>query len=172
MLGSSPQRRSAPLLMALTTPCRDYRSRFVREVDTAVPAANPSTAQIAASRRVPDVMHRGVVTCDSEVSARKVAMMMTAHRIHAVVVTMDASLPRLVTDREVASALYSNTLDTARADDIASAAPLVGLSDSVADALARMHEHASTHAVVVDRLYRPLGVVSVLDVVEAQEEAR
>lgn len=129
--------------------------------------ANKSgTAQTAASRLVLDVMHRGVVTCGAELPARKVAMMMTAHRIHAVVVTAAAGLPRLVTDREVAWALYSGTLDAVTADDIATPAALVSLSDSVEDALARMHERASTHAVAVDRSFRPLGVVSVLDLVE------
>lgn len=93
--------------------------------------------------------------------------MMTAHRIHAIVVTAVADLPRLVTDAEIASALYSDTLELARAGDIASRAPLIRLSDTVDEALARMHEDASTHAVAVDRSFRPVGVVSVLDLVEA-----
>jgi CBS domain-containing protein len=133
-----------------------------------VRAQKPGTAQTAAPRRVLDVMHRGVVTCSPGLPARKVALMMTAHRIHAVVVTA-AGLPRLVTEREIASALYSDTLDAASADEIAVSAPLVGLSDSVDDALARMHEHASTHAVAVDRSFRPLGIISVLDLLEARE---
>jgi signal-transduction protein with cAMP-binding, CBS, and nucleotidyltransferase domain len=119
-----------------------------------------------------EVMHRGVVSCGPNVPARKVASMMTAHRIHAVVVTAAADLPRLVTDREIAGALYSELLDTARAADIATSAPLVAVSESVDDALARMHERASTHAVAVDRAFRPVGVLSVLDLVEAQNEAR
>jgi CBS domain-containing protein len=45
----------------------------------------------------------------------------------------------------------------------------VGLDDSLAYALARMHESASTHAVAVDRAYKPLGVISVIDLVEALE---
>lgn len=131
-------------------------------------AEQPGTVQTAPPRRVLDVMHRGVVACGPELPARKVALMMTAHRIHAVVVAGPAGLPRLVTDREVASALYSDTLDAASADEIAVPAPLVGLSDSIDDALARMHECASTHAVAVDRSFRPLGVVSVLDLLEAR----
>src|SRR5512133_1221919 len=154
--------------MASVAPVAIMRTTSFEEVDAAVRVDKPGAAQTAASRRVLDVMHRGVVTCGPEVPARKVAMMMTAHRIHAVVVTAAAGLPRLVTDREVACALYSDSLDTASADEIATSAPLVGLSDSVDDALARMHEHASTHAVAVDRSFRPLGVVSVLDLVEAQ----
>ena len=117
--------------------------------------------------RVRDVMHRGVVTCAPDTPAAKVARMMAAHRIHAVVVVAAAELPRLVTDAHIASALYVERLESLCAKDIAGCAPLVWLSDSVEDALARMHEAASTHAVAVDRMYRPLGVVSVLDLVDA-----
>jgi CBS domain-containing protein len=118
------------------------------------------------SASVGDVMHRGVVSCSRETPATKVALMMTAHRIHAVVVTGSDDLPRLVTDAEIASALYSDALELACAGDIATCAPLLRLSDTVDDALARMHEGASTHAVAVDRAFRPVGVVSVLDLVE------
>lgn len=120
--------------------------------------------------RVGDVMHRGVVVCAPDTPATKVARMMTAHRIHVVVVVAAADLPRLVTDTAVASALFTGALESLSAQDIASWAPLVRLSDTVDEALARMHEAASTHAVAVDRLYRPLGVVSVLDLVEATGE--
>jgi predicted transcriptional regulator len=119
---------------------------------------------------VGDVMHRGVVSCRHDTPARKVAMMMTAHRIHAVVVTGHAGLPELVTDAQIAAALYSGTLETALADDISTTAPLLRLSDSLDEALARMHEQASTHAVAVDRAFRPVGVVSVLDLVEARQQ--
>jgi CBS domain-containing protein len=42
------------------------------------------------------------------------------------------------------------------------------LSDSVNEALARIHERGSTHAITVDRAFRPVGVVSVLDLIEAR----
>jgi CBS domain-containing protein len=114
-------------------------------------------------------MHRGVVGCGRDTPAAKVALMMTAHRIHAVVVTGSADLPRLVTDAEIASALYAGTLELACAGDISICAPLLRLSDTVDEAVARMHEESSTHAVAVDRAFRPLGVVSVLDLVEARQ---
>jgi CBS domain-containing protein len=129
------------------------------------PDVYPSQRNIS----VGNVMHRGVVSCDRDTPARKVASMMTAHQIHAVVVTSSADLPRLVTDTQIASALYADTLESARAGDIATDAPLVRLSDSLDEAVARMHEGASTHAVAVDRSFRPVGVVSVLDLVEAQQ---
>jgi len=117
--------------------------------------------------RVGDVMHRGVVSCSPDTPVAKVAMMMTAHRIHAVVVMGSADLPRLVTDAQIAAALYSDQLEDARAEDIAISAPLLRLSDGLDEALARMHEQGATHAVAVDRRFRPLGIVSVLDLVEA-----
>lgn len=130
------------------------------------PFGNLAAAEIAEASRVADAMHRGVVTCRPETTAVKAAMMMTAHRVHSVVVTGDAMLPRLVTEAEVAAALYAGTLETATADDIARCAPLVMLGDSIAYALARMHESAATHAVAVDRSYRPVGMLSVIDVLE------
>lgn len=133
------------------------------------PAKQAEVGNIAAARRVADVMHRGVISCSPDTPALKAAMIMAAHRVHAVVVTAPATLPRLVTDTEVASALYSETLWMIRVDEIATSAPLVGLDDSLAYALARMHESASTHAVAVDRAYKPLGVISVIDLVEALE---
>jgi CBS domain-containing protein len=117
--------------------------------------------------RVGDVMHRGVITCTPQTPATKVAAMMAAHRIHAVVVIAAPELPRLVTAADIAAALYADALETSRAGDLAGWAPLVRLSDTIDEALARMHEASSSHAVAVDRLNRPLGVLSVLDLVEA-----
>lgn len=93
--------------------------------------------------------------------------MMAAHRIHSVVVTMTGDPPRLVTDCEVGAAFYAGAIDSRTADELARAAPLLRPSDSVAFALERMHECCSTHAVVVGRSLASLGVVSVLDIVEA-----
>src|SRR5690348_16091068 len=64
------------------------------------------------SRTVGDVMHRGIVHCDRDTSAAKVATMMTAHRIHAVVVTGESDLPRLVTVAQIADLLYTDTLES------------------------------------------------------------
>jgi CBS domain-containing protein len=112
-------------------------------------------------------MHRGVVSCRGDTPAAKVALMMTAHRIHAVVVADADDLPHLVTDAEIAAALYSGTIGVATAADIAICAPLLRLGDPLDEALARMHEEGSTHAVAVDSHFRPVGMVSVLDLVEA-----
>jgi CBS domain-containing protein len=112
-------------------------------------------------------MHRGVVVCKADVTASAAAQMMAAHRIHSVVVMSPAGVPRVVTDAEIAAALYAGTLETISADEIARPAALVRLPDTLAYALERMHECTATHAVVVDRSFRPVGIVSVLDLAEA-----
>jgi CBS domain-containing protein len=112
------------------------------------------------------VMHRGVVSCDATASGLAVARIMAAHRIHSVVVTTAGDGPRVMTDAEVGAAVHAGVLDSRTADELAKASPLLRPSDSIAFALDRMHELGSTHAVVVGRSLRPLGVISVLDIVE------
>ena len=139
----------------------------VQTEEVAAVVERPNQAvKVVAGSRVVDVMHRGVVTCRAETAAVKVAMMMIAHRVHVIVVVSLDALPRLVADTHIAASLYAGELESVTADEIASPAPLVALGDSVDYALARMHERQATHAVAVDRSYRPVGVVSVLDVLE------
>ena len=116
---------------------------------------------------VGDVMHRGVVSCDPRASGLAVARTMAAHRVHSVVVKEPGALPDVVTDVEVGAAVYGGVLEESTAAELARPAPLLRASDSLAFALERMHERRSTHAVVIDRSVQPLGVVSILDVVEA-----
>lgn len=119
--------------------------------------------------RVSDVMHRGAITCGSDVSGTAVARIMAAHRIHAVVVTGFDLCPALVTDGEIAEALYAGNLEGSSASELARPSPLVRPSDTLEYVLERLHERRTTHAVVADRLLRPLGVVSILDLIEATE---
>lgn len=121
-------------------------------------------------KHVSDIMHRGVVVCESDLPASTAARMMAAHRIHSVVVMSPAGVPRVVTDVEIAAGLYAGTLETTTAEEIARPAALVRVPDTLAFALERMHECEATHAVVVERSFRPVGVISVLDLVEATLE--
>lgn len=117
--------------------------------------------------QVGEVMHRGVVSCRADSLAITAARAMAAHRIHCVVVQgEDGTAPRLVTDLDLADAMYDDDLETLTCEDLARPAPLLRLEDSLAFALARMHEHGKSHAVVVGPLLRLLGVVSTLDLVE------
>jgi CBS domain-containing protein len=115
---------------------------------------------------VVEAMHRGVITCRPESSALAVARTMAAHRIHCVVVNAAPELPRVVTVLEIAGALYDERLESCTAADLSKPSPVLRPDDTVAFALERMHEDAAGHAVVVDPLFRLLGVVSVLDIVE------
>jgi len=115
---------------------------------------------------VSEVMHRGVVTCSGESSALTAARVLAAHRIHCVVVRNGDGTPRLVTDFDVAAAIYDDQLAELSAEELSRPAPLVRPEDTLAFALERMHEAHASHAVVVGPSFRLLGVISVLDLVE------
>jgi CBS domain-containing protein len=111
-------------------------------------------------------MHRGVISCPGESSALTAARTMAAHRIHCVVVVGAARTPRLITDMDIAAAIYGEHLDALRAEDVSRPAPLLRPEDTLAFALERMHELETSHSVVVGRSLELLGVVAVLDLVE------
>jgi len=115
---------------------------------------------------VADAMHRGVITCAADSSALSVARRMAAHRIHCIVVKLGYGSPRLVTDAELAGAIYDGRLETATAEELSRSVPVLRRDDTLGFALERMHEDRTTHAVVVGSASRLLGVVSVLDLVE------
>jgi CBS domain-containing protein len=115
---------------------------------------------------VVDVMHRGVVTCPPDSSALVAATIMAAHRIHSVAVIGADEVPRLITDLDIAAAIYDDQLETLSADDLSRSAPLLRPEDTLAFALERMHECGTNHAVVVGPSLKLLGVIAVLDVVE------
>ena len=93
-------------------------------------------------------MHRGVISCSAESSALAAARVMAAHRIHCVVVLGADSFPRLITDLDIAGAIYDDQLETLTADDLSTSSPLLRPEDTLAFALERMHEHGASHAVV------------------------
>jgi predicted transcriptional regulator len=126
---------------------------------------------ISPSTRVDAVMHRGLIACASDSSLLAVARIMAAHRIHSVVVA--GSPLRIITDAEIGAALCQGGLATKRAEEIAKTAAVVARSDPLARATEVMREHMSTHAIVVDsrRSLNAVGVLSVLDIVEALIES-
>ena len=135
-------------------------------------AAVAQTRSSTSLTRVDAVMHRGVITCSPDWSGLVVARIMAAHRIHSIVVISPGAPPKIVTDAEIARALYDGTLATSSANEIAKSAGILLRDDTLSHATCCMHEHEATHAVVVDsrRLQRPVGVLSVLDIVEVVAE--
>jgi predicted transcriptional regulator len=135
-------------------------------------AAVAQTRYSASLTRVDAVMHRGVITCSPDWSGLVVARIMAAHRIHSIVVISPGAPPKIVTDAEIAHALYDGTLATRSANEIAKSAGILLRDDTLSHATRCMHEQEATHAVVVDsrRLQRPVGVLSVLDIIEVVAE--
>ena len=136
---------------------------------TDVASVADTGSPIFATTRVGAVMHRGVITCSPNCSGLTVARILAAHRIHSVVVISPGARPKIVTDAEIASALFGGTLATSSATEIAKPAAILVRDDTLSHATRCMHEHETTHAVVVDgpELQRAVGVLSVLDIVEA-----
>jgi CBS domain-containing protein len=135
-------------------------------------AAVAHTRSSTSLTRVDAVMHRGVITCSPDWSGLVVARIMAAHRIHSIVVISPGAPPKIVTDAEIARALYDGTLAASSANEIAKSAGILLRDDTLSHATRCMHEHEATHAVVVDsrRSQRPVGVLSVLDIIEVVAE--
>jgi predicted transcriptional regulator len=132
-------------------------------------AAGSIGSSVSAPARVSAVMHRGVIACGPDCSGLAVARIMAAHRIHSVVVTFPGAPLRVVTDAEIAMALYEGTLATRSATELAKPAAIVARDETLLHAIECMREYQTTHAVVVDerRSQHAVGVLSVLDLAEA-----
>jgi CBS domain-containing protein len=122
----------------------------------------------AGAEKVGDVMHRGAVTCRDDAPAIVAARVMAAHRIHCVLLTNhEGNCVSVVSDADLAAGAERGLLDAATAREIGRPPVFVEREASARDALALMHRHATTHLVVAaPGSSRPLGVVSVLDVVD------
>jgi CBS domain-containing protein len=130
---------------------------------------NPELAQT----RVEDVMHRGLVTCSPDTPLRKVAAILAAHRIHAVVVAdrhaqAEHDVWGVVSDLDVVAHLARAHGD-ATAGAAAAAPPCVVVpSEPLSHAARLMATLGVAHVLVVDPAdRRPVGVVSTLDVANA-----
>jgi CBS domain-containing protein len=121
---------------------------------------------------VGDAMHPGVITCRADTPACAVGRMMAAHRIHSVlVIGDDAACVGIVRDTEIEEAVFAGTIARQVAEDISVEPAFVDPSDCVERAVELMHEHRTTHVVVANlETRRPVGVLSMLDVVDVVTE--
>src|SRR5262245_48373620 len=123
--------------------------------------------------RVADGMHWGLVHCKPDVSLRTVAAVMSAERVHCVVVTenpLDATvLWGVVSDLDLVAAATVRSLDEQGAGGTAMKPAVTALPhETLEEAARRMTEHAVSHLVVIDPVERrPLGVLSTLDLASA-----
>jgi CBS domain-containing protein len=121
--------------------------------------------------RVGAAMHPGVITCPYSASLRAVARMMSAYKVHCVVVfdERDESEPGafwgIVSDLDLVAGMREGAIDERCAGEIA-ATPVVTVAadETLARAAQLMVEHGAAHLVVVDASSGlPAGVLSTLD---------
>jgi len=139
------------------------------------------TAPTQISRlRVADAMHVGVLLCDCETPLAEVAATMASERVHCVVVENGAAGDGppwgIVSDLDLVAAATVRDLSEQSAGGSA-ASPLVLISpqENLERAAQLMTEHAAAHLVVVGAGFRPVGVLSTLDIARAltvEEEGR
>jgi CBS domain-containing protein len=112
-------------------------------------------------------MHSGVFTCHADASGLTAARIMAAHRVHSVVVVDDDGTSlAVVTEADIAAAIHADTIMEPAAE-IGAEPVFLAPDDSVLRAAQLMHEHERSHAVVIEsNTGRPIGVLSVLDLVD------
>ena len=122
--------------------------------------------------RVAAVMHWGVVSCPADASLDIVAALMSAERIHCVVVVHDSDAGTLwgvVSDLDLVAAASVRPLAEQRAGGTAMRpAVTIAPSASLEDAARLMTRTGVSHLVVVDAVgRRPVGILSTLDLAGA-----
>lgn len=130
---------------------------------------------------VADAMHRGIVTCDVDAPLGAVARMMSAHRIHCVVVRNAAAswterpgagLWGVVSDLDLVRILVTEgILGRTAGESAATPALVVRADDPIRRAAELMADREVTHLVVVNHAGKPVGVLSTLDVARAVSDA-
>jgi CBS domain-containing protein len=123
--------------------------------------------------RVADAMHWRLVHCRPDASLRTVAALMSAERVHCVVVTENpldtTALWGVVSDLDLVAAASVRSLDEQGAGGTAMKPAVTALPhETLEEAARRMTEHGVSHLVVIDVVRgRPLGVLSTLDLASA-----
>jgi CBS domain-containing protein len=122
------------------------------------------------------VMHEGVLSCSSDAPLSAVAELMSAERVHCVVVDRATDEPStvwgVISDLDLVAAANVRDLD-AQAAGGSAASPAVKTvpDDTLRRAAQLMTEHATSHLIVVDPTSgRPVGVISTLDIARALAE--
>ena len=131
-----------------------------------------SAFRAIAPLRVAEVMHWGLVSCPADASLDTVAALMSAERIHCVVVVHDSdawTLWGVVSDLDLVAAASVRPLAEQRAGGTAMR-PAVTIAPSASlDVAARLMTRTGvSHLVVVDAVERrPVGILSTLDLAGA-----
>ena len=112
---------------------------------------------------VSDAMRPRVLACRPTDPLREVARLMATEHVHAVVVVREDQAWAVISDLDLLRC--ADRIDELTADDVRGPRPLtVGPGDRLDGAAREMSHHGVSHAVVVGRHDRPIGVLSTLDV--------
>jgi CBS-domain-containing membrane protein len=123
---------------------------------------------------VRDVMTDGVITCNSDATLASVAMILAAHRIHAVFVLDDAGAPAgVLSDFDLLAGEWLaddaeglKTMQAVTAGELMTRpAETIGESEPASAATSRLRELHLARLLVVDAGGSPVGVISVSDLV-------
>lgn len=118
-------------------------------------------------------MHRGLVSCPSGASLRRVAALMNDERVHCVVVIDEPSDVRslwgVISDLDLIAAASVRRLTEQKAGGTAvTPAVTIAPDEPLEHAANLMTKHGVAHLVVVDPVeQRPIGVISTLDLAAA-----
>src|SRR5579875_1052692 len=128
------------------------------------------TSYLLDAIRTADVMHPGIIDCESHTSVEDVAERMSRLGIHALAIRDDDTdePPTMISDLDLVAAIGTGERGL-RARDVAAEATVTILSShSLREAARLMSEHRVSHLVVVDESTRtPCGVVSSTDLLAA-----
>jgi CBS domain-containing protein len=128
------------------------------------------TSYLLDAIRIADVMHPGIIDCDSRTSVEEVAQRMSRLGIHSLAITDsdDGGPPVIISDLDVIAAVASGERGLLARDVAAEATITIPSRHSLREAARLMTEHALSHLVVIDEASGAgCGVVSSTDVLAA-----
>jgi len=128
-----------------------------------------ATTYLLDAIRIADVMHPGIIDCDSHTSIEDVAEQMSRMGVHSLAIRDESGdAPVIVSDLDVVAAIGSGERGL-QIRDVAAQGPLtVSSRHSMREAARMMSEHGVTHLVVLDDASgAPCGVISSTDVLAA-----
>jgi CBS domain-containing protein len=130
------------------------------------------------SKKVRDLMHRGLITCRPETTLGQVAVLLARHHIHALVVTdRDARVLGVITDFDLLAGEWLSgdpkSLETMRAmtagELMTAPVDTIEAEQPARNAAERMRTEAINRLMVIDQ-GKPVGVISISDFVASLVE--
>ena len=133
------------------------------------PTSNERTLpEWLSGRFVDDFANVGILSCPAEAPLEEVAWMMADNRVHALVVDNESDEVPVISDTDLIAAAGSGHFDELCALDVAGTeAVSVSREDTLERATQLLAEHSVAHLIVRDNSWRPIGILSTLDIARA-----